>query len=265
MESDCVVHPRRKPNTMSKPKNLRITVPKPCHEDWHQMTPQQRGRFCSSCSKVVMDFSRMSDQQLIEFFQKDGGKTCGRFTNEQLNRPIPVPPPENQWRLPRIAYASVISMFTAIGSALASHPIELKPPLEQHETQRQLVDKYSGKPFTISGTVTHDGRPVSGVTVSAPTWGVETVTDESGHYELTAPNKIPKEGIRILYRLEGYQDVSHLAMRNNEVIHPKLKRALCAPKSEEPRPMMGEPEITTGIPAMEMEEPTIQPEDPGQK
>lgn len=68
-----------------------LEVPKPCHEDWSNMTPEGRGRFCASCSKQVVDFSLMSDQQIINYFSNATGKTCGRFSDDQLKRPlIPV-------------------------------------------------------------------------------------------------------------------------------------------------------------------------------
>lgn len=71
--------------TMSKA--IQIKVPKPCHENWHNMTPKEQGRFCGSCEKVVVDFSKMSDQELLSHLSKAVGQpVCGRFANDQLNR-----------------------------------------------------------------------------------------------------------------------------------------------------------------------------------
>lgn len=68
------------------PPSLRITIPQPCHEDWNAMTPAQQGRHCASCNKLVMDFTAMSDAQIIAYFQSAKGNTCGRFYNNQLDR-----------------------------------------------------------------------------------------------------------------------------------------------------------------------------------
>ena len=46
-------------------KQTSIYIPKPCHEDWNTMTPTQQGKFCSACSKEVIDFSLMSDNQIL--------------------------------------------------------------------------------------------------------------------------------------------------------------------------------------------------------
>ncbi|MGG5616684.1 hypothetical protein ACPDHI_10415 [Myroides odoratimimus] len=38
----------------------RIEIPEPCHEDWDKMAPQDKGRHCAVCDKVVVDFSKAS-------------------------------------------------------------------------------------------------------------------------------------------------------------------------------------------------------------
>lgn len=67
---------------------ISIYIPKPCHEDWNKMTPTQQGKFCSNCSKQVVDFSLMSDQQILNFLSNQSGKLCGRFDAAQLQRPL---------------------------------------------------------------------------------------------------------------------------------------------------------------------------------
>lgn len=49
------------------------------------MTPNEKGAFCGVCSKTVVDFTVMSDEQVKNYFIDNAGqKTCGRFRNEQL-------------------------------------------------------------------------------------------------------------------------------------------------------------------------------------
>jgi len=49
-------------------KNIQLSIPKPCHENWDAMSPVEKGRFCGSCQKQVVDFSNMNDWQIAEFF-----------------------------------------------------------------------------------------------------------------------------------------------------------------------------------------------------
>lgn len=62
---------------------MKITIPKPCHENWNSMRTDEKGKFCSVCSKTVHDFTAFSDEELINTleFNKD---ICGRFREDQL-------------------------------------------------------------------------------------------------------------------------------------------------------------------------------------
>lgn len=60
-------------------------IPQPCHEDWNAMTEKDKGRHCDVCSKVVVDFTKMSDAEMIDYLQQHSKqKTCGHFRNDQL-------------------------------------------------------------------------------------------------------------------------------------------------------------------------------------
>lgn len=64
-----------------------ISIPEPCHENWNDMTITEKGRFCSSCSKVVIDFTNRSKASILqEYLNADpnGAKLCGVFKNSQL-------------------------------------------------------------------------------------------------------------------------------------------------------------------------------------
>lgn len=63
---------------------LNISIPFPCHENWDAMTPETQGRHCKACDKVVVDFTNMSDEEIIIYLQKTKENTCGRMTKHQL-------------------------------------------------------------------------------------------------------------------------------------------------------------------------------------
>ncbi|MCS3795743.1 hypothetical protein [Niastella sp. OAS944] len=124
-------------------KVLQIKVPKPCHENWHNMTPKEQGRFCGSCEKVVIDFSKMSDNEMLDYFTKTAGQsTCGRFANDQLNRKV-----EETITKPRrfsMAYvwnlllASVL-FFESCNEATTGEVVCEKPAVQQAITEEPLM------------------------------------------------------------------------------------------------------------------------------
>lgn len=66
-----------------------IEIPKPCHESWEDMTPEDQGRHCAQCRKTVVDFSGWSNEDILQYMQqRQGQRVCGRFRAEQVNVPI---------------------------------------------------------------------------------------------------------------------------------------------------------------------------------
>lgn len=65
-----------------------LHVATPCNEDWSKMTPVEKGRFCDSCAKQVMDFTIMTDTEILKHLKAGGGKICGRIHKDQLERAL---------------------------------------------------------------------------------------------------------------------------------------------------------------------------------
>lgn len=68
-------------------RNLRLSIPEPCHENWEMMSAAEKGRHCDKCSKTVVDFTGMSDGAITDYFEANTN-ICGRFQPYQLNRPL---------------------------------------------------------------------------------------------------------------------------------------------------------------------------------
>lgn len=67
---------------------MKITIPKPCHENWETMTQEQKGRFCSVCSKTVRDFTDTSDEEIVKTFSNSSEDICGKLYLSQINRDL---------------------------------------------------------------------------------------------------------------------------------------------------------------------------------
>lgn len=65
-----------------------LKISTPCQESWNQMSEKASGRFCGSCQHEVIDFSVMTDQQIISYLATANTKTCGRFADNQLSREL---------------------------------------------------------------------------------------------------------------------------------------------------------------------------------
>lgn len=64
----------------------RIQLPESCPARWENMTPAQGGRFCSSCEKTVIDFSKMSAEEIGVYFKAHAATGfCGHFSVHQVD------------------------------------------------------------------------------------------------------------------------------------------------------------------------------------
>jgi len=60
-----------------------ITVPTPCHQSWQQMETAEKGRHCGHCAKIVVDFTKMTSTDILDYLASSKN-ACGRFSKNQL-------------------------------------------------------------------------------------------------------------------------------------------------------------------------------------
>lgn len=140
-----------KAKTLFMENKFKITIPKPCHEDWNAMTPKESGRFCSVCTKGVVDFTNKTSDEIQQYFiENQGQKICGRFKNEQMNK-ISIPVPKSVFEKQMSFHkAFLLILFIVMGSTLFS--------CKNHNN-----DYVTGEPVVVEDTVeaTHTmGKPM---------------------------------------------------------------------------------------------------------
>lgn len=133
---------------------LKISIPKPCHEDWEAMIPNEHGRHCNSCVKTVIDFTSMSDDEVKNFLlhQKEE-KICGRFRTAQLHH-ITIELPENIFniRLPfwKKFLAACLLVFSAslfsCTTTVKQNPAKNISPQSMNATTEEIS---IGKPSVV--------------------------------------------------------------------------------------------------------------------
>jgi len=161
-------------------RKVNISIPKPCHENWEAMTPEDKGKFCSVCTKTVFDFTKASDKEIIEQLNKDT-TTCGRFYNNQLNRNLVVSKQKSSYW--SIATATIIG-FLGLGNEVAYS--QVKQDTIQTEPKEDLI---LGKVLIpqkriITGVVSDELGPVAGVNVVVKGSDNSTITNFDGKFEI---------------------------------------------------------------------------------
>lgn len=169
-----------------------IQVPESCHEDWNEMTPTAQGRFCQACERNLVDFTQMSDTQLVHYFRTNKGKICGRFNLTQLDRKLNYP------QATKPIYSKAVGLlFSGLltASTLEAQQSETAFPLpivEAVEKEEAILiegpQKVEETPFEVKGTITdEDGEALIGATVLLKGSQQGTITDIDGKFNMTIP------------------------------------------------------------------------------
>ncbi|MBC7861678.1 MAG: hypothetical protein IAF38_01815 [Bacteroidia bacterium] len=68
-----------------KQRSFKLTIPEPCTQSWDEMEQRKGGRYCLSCSKVVTDFSGMSNYEIASFLMQQSTGVCARIPVSKMN------------------------------------------------------------------------------------------------------------------------------------------------------------------------------------
>ena len=179
------------------PKSLLLNIPEPCQENWQNMTPQEQGRFCGSCQKIVVDFSVMTDKEVLAYFSKASQHVCGRFSNDQLNKEL-TPTPTRK----RITWAYVWNVLLAsvlVTKTYAQGQLQVKrPPVKTTINEKRTMGEYvqiepvnAIIPVKMKGVVldVQTNQPVSGASINIKGTQNGTSADAAGNFQLPVEKK----------------------------------------------------------------------------
>lgn len=193
---------------------MKISIPQPCHENWNQMLPGEKGRFCLSCQKCVTDFTKLSDKEILEILQKP--YQCGRFSQNQLesiNRKLEQ---QNRFQFPKIFRYSTLMIGLGFGGTLVAQE---KEKVEIVESKSRNSVQIKSDSIVLKATVVDSDRfPISDASVVLKGYNTETYTDENGYFEVKIPNENPKNIITITDVFGDSQEFCVEEINNKDII-----------------------------------------------
>jgi hypothetical protein len=158
-----------------------------CGQDWSAMENHGENKFCQSCQKTVIDFSKMSNSEAISFLTANAKKnTCGSMTLTQLAEL------NTRMGMQDIRLFSLKNLLLGAGiSASASGFAQEKLPVlfENDRLKVELLSKDINPDSTINnlirGTIVDEnGLGIPYAKVSIPTMQINKQTDADGKFEI---------------------------------------------------------------------------------
>jgi hypothetical protein len=159
-------------------QKIQISIPEPCHKGWQNMTPVEKGRFCASCQKTVLDFTYLSDNEIINLVNKNE-TLCGRINVSQLNRNLI----ETKIKSNYFGYfATTVLAFFGLGTE--NVVAQEKPVVVQTDLKYLNKATDSVKKFTVNGYVIMDSKPFEGVNIITMNSKIGVISDSLGKYSI---------------------------------------------------------------------------------
>lgn len=213
---------------MKHPQPIQLTIPNPCHEDWAQMTPDERGRFCNRCQKSVVNFTGWSDGQIHQYITAHAGeRICGILTKSQIQKPlysiIPISrkPVAMQWLA-----AGLALMLTVAGAdvkAMVPHSIQIVCIAEDEAEGRMDKDK----PVRISGFVrSNSEKPLANAAICVAAHReviAETTSDSNGYFEIMLEDFSENDSLMLKISADDFKTrmdrITNAAIDRTIVVH----------------------------------------------
>jgi len=188
-----------------KHQTIKINIENPCHENWDKMVAEEKGKFCLSCQKTVVDFSRMSNEEIINYFNTANGNTCGRIAKHQLNLPI-----SNYRNVKSPFFNKYIAGFLmALGFYNTGYSQETKEPTEQHTkgNMKAITNVPADKKLIVNGRIidAKTKKGLAGAAITIVGSDITTATDKNGNYSVSVPARFQNESLAISVYHANYE------------------------------------------------------------
>ena len=181
------------------------------------MTPAAQGRHCAACSKVVVDFTCMTDAEVAAWLQGHAGSTCGRFSAQQLNRPLrQLAASASRWRTWLAAAATLLGLRElAAEKSSAQHITSIYSDFSTRDERNAAPLRHNAKPAAnmaatvLQGRVedqsTGQGLPGVTVLVKGTNTGIATAAD--GTFQLKIPSHLinKQHKLALTFSYIGYE------------------------------------------------------------
>jgi hypothetical protein len=136
-------------------KHFKLEITNPCQEDFSQMQTNEKGFFCNSCAKNVIDLSNKSNYEIGKIIsESQNNNLCARLTTNQLEQNYSYTIPNTK---PNRKYAAAVAATVLLTSGIAAQEtpvteiIKTKPEVTSMQTGKIIVAQDQLQTITIIG------------------------------------------------------------------------------------------------------------------
>ncbi len=168
-------------------EKFNILIDKPCSENFNTFIKKDKGGFCNSCKKTVIDFTKMSDLEIMNYFSSEKNKTCGLFLESQLksysNPNNTLSKQSSSTFLSSIFGFSLLSILS-FNNGFSQEKTNTNETIKvENGAAKQDSDSADlNEEFTVSGIISDNSGPLPGANIYLKKYNISTQTDIEGKF-----------------------------------------------------------------------------------
>ena len=199
--------------TIYMKNQFNLEIKTPCSENFKKFKPTNKGGFCNSCEKDVIDFSKMTSQEIINYFKNNSSKnTCGQFNKQQLKTYTTKPIQRKRYPFFTALGLTVLSFFT-FSKIHAQKKTSIK--------NKNVIDIKSQKEnIIINGFVSDESGPLPGTNILLQGTNIGVETDFDGKFKFP---KLLKNGDVLVFSFIGFEAKKIVIDNKNSTPKMELK------------------------------------------
>ena len=193
---------------------FQLSIKEPCTQKFDSFTKTTFGGFCEYCSKEVIDFTGMSQKEIISYFSTANTNTCGRLNKVQLS--VNEPNAINNMNTNFVSKGIAIFGFSLLAlcaipelnAQTSTETNSILKPTTPMVVGRIAVASQNQESYTVKGKVLDEEKlPLAGVNVvlKGSTVGVQTGFD--GKFEF--PRSLNTDDV-LVFSYIGYETKEHV-------------------------------------------------------
>ena len=171
---------------------MKLQIPKPCSQKWEQMAfMKDTERFCSECSRNIVDFSKKSDKEILQHLWKNPDNICGKFSLYQLNHSLG----HSNFHFPSLHALVLAGTLTAFSNDYQAQQVSV------NQTE-QLQKKLDTNSQVIRGNIndTSNTYGIFDFVLELPYYKLLCKLDEYGNFQFSLPVKNLPDSLLIVVR-----------------------------------------------------------------
>ncbi len=188
------------------------------------MSDFDKGKFCTICTKNVIDFSKMTDEQIIDTLDKSEESVCARLNKSQMDRVLKTKTTNKINFINRFITTFTFITISAVSYSntvknrtynceqnrinLSENDIKIENNLASNDSIRKIIkgkviDEVFENPIQ---TKVH----IKGTMMSI-------MTDSLGNFQILIPKNYKKDELTLLVKADGFEDDTEVTVKISEL------------------------------------------------